>query len=225
MICGSEPFLEGSRTEEYERSMSTSRKIASIESDAPRHPLVLSTEKADDFLALQADFEQEIHPRGAIERMYVHEVAALVWEIRRFRHAKTAIINNAFGPALLEIIKRIMPKSEITLDANAERLARGWFLEQKTRIEVQELLAAHDLDDHSVAAEALRQVAPDLERLDRRLTNLELGRDRALQNIADLRAGLAKRVRRASDRVLDDNLLVLSDTHHGELSHGQQATD
>jgi hypothetical protein len=214
MICGSEPFLEGSRTEEYERSMSTSRKIASIESDAPRHPLVLSTEKADDFLALQADFEQEIHPKGAIERMYVHEVAAQVWDIRRYRNAKTAIINNAFAPALREIIRRIMPMSEM-LDADAERLARGWFLEPRTRIEVQELLAAHDLDDHSVAAEALRQVAPDLERLDRMLTNLEVRRDRALQNIEDLRAGLAKRVRQASDRVLDDNLLVLPDPHRG----------
>jgi hypothetical protein len=186
--------------------------MASVESEAPRHPLVLSTEKADDFLALQAGFEQEIHPKGAIERMYVHDVAALVWE-------KTAIINNAFALALHAIIKRIMPKAEFALphdiDAEAQQLVDGWFFDPKTRIEVEELLAAHDLDDHSVAAEALRQVAPDLERLDRMLTNLELHRDRALQNIEDLRAGLAKHVRRASDRVLDDNLLVLSDTHHG----------
>jgi hypothetical protein len=194
--------------------MST-RNMASAESNASRHPLVLSTEKVDDFLALQADFEQEISPKGAIERMYVHDVAALVWDIRRFRNAKTAFINNAFASALLEIIRRIMPTSEITLDAKAERLARGWFLEQKTRIEVEELLATHDLDDQSVAAEAIRQVAPELERFDGMLTKLELRRDRALQNIEDLRAGLAKRVRQASDRVLDDNLLVLSDTHRG----------
>jgi hypothetical protein len=199
--------------------MSRSRKIASAESDTSRHPLVLSTEKADDFLALQAGFEQEISPKGAIERMYVHDVAALVWEILRIRNAKTAIINNAFASALLAIIKRIMPKTAFMLphdiDAEAEQLAHGWFLEQKTKTEVEELLADHDLDDHSVAAEALRQVAPDLERLDRMLTNLEVRRDRALQNIEDLRAGLAKRVRQASDRVLDGNLLALSDTHRG----------
>jgi hypothetical protein len=194
--------------------MST-RNMASAETNTSRHPLVLSTEKVDDFLALQADFEQEINPKGAIERMYVHDVAALVWDILRFRKAKTAIINNAFAPALLEIIKRIMPTSEFTLDAGAERLARGWFGEQKTRIKVEELLAAHELGDHSVAAEALRQVAPELERLDRMLTNCEVRRDRALQNIEDLRAGLAKRIRQASDRVLDDNSLVLSDTHRG----------
>jgi hypothetical protein len=35
------------------------------------------------------------------------------------------------------------------------------------RTEVEELLADHDLDDRAVAAEALRQVAPDLEKLDR----------------------------------------------------------
>jgi hypothetical protein len=199
--------------------MNRPSNVALAESNAPRHPLVLSTEKVDDFLALQADFEQEINPRGAIERMYVHDVAALVWEIRRIRTAKTAIINTAFASALLAIIRRIMPKHEFMLphdiEAEAERLARGWFLEQKTRIEVEELLAAYDLDDHSVAAEALRQVAPELERLDRMLTNREVRRDRALQNIEDLRAGLAKRVRQASDRVLDDNLLVVSDTHRG----------
>jgi hypothetical protein len=194
--------------------MST-RNMASAETDTSRHPLVLSTEKVDDFLALQADLEQEISPKGAIERMYVHDVAAQVWDILRFRNAKTAIINTAFASALLAIIQRIMPTSEIMLDAEAERLAHGWFVEQKTRIEVEELLAAHDLDDQSVAAEALRQVAPELERLDRMLTNYEVRRDRALQNIQDLRAGLAKRVRQASDRVLDDNSLVLSDTHRG----------
>jgi hypothetical protein len=198
--------------------MSRSLEMASAETDTSRHPLVLSTEKVDDFLALQAGFEQEISPKGAIERMYVHDVAALLWEIIRFRNAKTAIINTAFESALLAIIQRIMPKSKSVFPPQidkAEQLARGWFLEQKTRIEVKELLAAHELDDHSVAAEAIRQVAPDLERFDRMLTNLEVRRDRALQNIEDLRAGLAKRVRQASNRVLDDNLRVLSDTPRG----------
>jgi hypothetical protein len=74
----------------------------------------------------------------------------------------------------------------------------------KSRTEVEELLADHDLDDHAVAAEAMRQVAPDLEKL-----------DRALRNIEDLRAGQANGVREASDRLLDNNLLALSDSHLG----------
>jgi hypothetical protein len=71
----------------------------------------------------------------------------------------------------------------------------------KSRTEVEELLADHDLDDHAVAAEAMRQVAPDLEKLDRMLSNLELRRDRALRNIEDLRAGQANGVRETSDRL------------------------
>jgi hypothetical protein len=58
------------------------------------------TESADDFASLRAELEEEIKPRGIIERLYVDDFAIIVWEIQRLRRCKTAIINGAFRPAV-----------------------------------------------------------------------------------------------------------------------------
>ena len=56
-------------------------------------PQLLITESAEDFAALNAALMEEIKPRGTIERLYVDDIAALVWEILRLRRCKVAIVN------------------------------------------------------------------------------------------------------------------------------------
>src|ERR1035437_9945981 len=70
-------------------------------------PPLLITESAEDFASLSAALAQEIKPRGIVERMYVAEIAALVWEILRFRRCKAAIINTEFEDALLSLLNRL----------------------------------------------------------------------------------------------------------------------
>src|SRR6516165_9639807 len=56
----------------------------------PKSPLLI-TESADEFDALRDAFEREIKPRGIIERMYVHDICSIVWEILRLREAKKQV--------------------------------------------------------------------------------------------------------------------------------------
>ena len=70
-------------------------------------PQLLITESADDFAALNAALIEEIKPRGIIERLYVADIAALVWEILRLRRCKAVIVNAAFKDALTEIVGRL----------------------------------------------------------------------------------------------------------------------
>src|ERR1019366_597240 len=71
-------------------------------------PPLLITESAEDFASLSAALAQEIKPRGIVERMYVAEIAALVWEILRFRRCKAAIVNAAFKGALEDLLSRLI---------------------------------------------------------------------------------------------------------------------
>ena len=71
-------------------------------------PPLLITESAEDFASLSPALAQEIKPRGIVERMYVAEIAALVWEILRFRRCKAAIVNAAFKGALEDLLSRLI---------------------------------------------------------------------------------------------------------------------
>jgi hypothetical protein len=70
-------------------------------------PQLLITESAEEFAALNAALVEQIKPRGTIERVYVADIAALVWEILRLRRCKVAIVNAAFKKGLSEIIYRL----------------------------------------------------------------------------------------------------------------------
>ena len=71
-------------------------------------PPLLITESEEEFASLSAALEQEIKPRCVVERIYVADIADLVWEILRLRRCKAAIINTAFEDALSDLLNRLM---------------------------------------------------------------------------------------------------------------------
>jgi hypothetical protein len=77
------------------------------------NPPLLITESSDDFAALAEALTQELQPRGIVERIYVDDIAALVWEIRRLRRAKNVIVNTAFKDALSELVYRLAGEPEV----------------------------------------------------------------------------------------------------------------
>jgi hypothetical protein len=166
-------------------------------------PPLLITESAEDFASLSAALAQEIKPRGIVERMYVAEIAALVWEILRFRRCKAAIVNAAFKGALEDLLSRLIG----TPDWDALReLVEDWFSKSEAKKEVSELLAQYHLDESAIEAEAIRSRSEELEVLDRMLTSLESRRNKALRCIADYQDRL--KVREASDRVIEGKAVV-----------------
>jgi hypothetical protein len=73
---------------------------------------LLPSESSEDFESLYAALEEEIKPRGIIERLYLEDFAHIVWEIWRLRRCKSAIINRAFRPALQDLILQALPQPE-----------------------------------------------------------------------------------------------------------------
>jgi len=171
------------------------------------YPMVLITEREDDFSSLHEELEQEIQPRNFIERMYVGDIAALLWEIIRLRRFKTAMLNQALRVALQNVLKQIFFKPEClekaVYELEAETLADDWFHSQKAKNQVAKLLDQFHLDESAIEAEAFRIMSSDIDKLDRMLTLAEVRRDKALHCIADYRDSLARRLRQSSQQILD----------------------
>ncbi len=168
----------------------------------PKSPLLI-TESADEFDALRDAFEREIKPRGIIERMYVHDICSIVWEILRLRRCKVVIINAAFRSALEKLLVLLLRQpgqydydSDKRLRNQAEALAHAWFTDKAAKKQVL-------LDESAIEAEAIRESSSDLELLDRMLTSLESRRNKALACVAEYRASLAHQLRESADRIID----------------------
>ena len=161
-------------------------------------------------LRLNAALMEEIKPRGIIERIYVADIAALVWEILRLRRCKVAIVNTAFKDALSEIVYRLADEPEVGTPEREwyDAVVLDWFSKPKARKEVLQLLAKFRLDEFAIEAEAIRSVFSELEVLDRMLTLLESRRNKALRSIADYRDGFAKQVREVSNRVIEADPVI-----------------
>ena len=171
----------------------------------PKLPLLI-TESADEFDALRDAFEQKIKPRGIIERMYVHDICAIVWEILRLRRCKVNIINAAFCSALQHLLAQFLRKPgpfENYVGDESEELAQKWFTNKEVKKRVSDILNRFQLDESAIEAEAVRRSSSDLELLDRMLTSLESRRNKALGCVAEYRASLAHQLRESADRIID----------------------
>ena len=191
---------------------------------------MLKTEAEDEFASLLAELEQDIRPNTFIERMYVQDVAALLWEIIRLRRFKTAILNNALREALTNLLKQILFKPELfqkpDYELEAEALAVDWFRNQKAKAQVAKLLGQFDLDESAIEAEAFRLASSDMDRLDRMLTVAEIRRDKALHCIADYRDSLAQQLQQSSQKILKQQTCFISNINpQPRIDHGNRTTN
>jgi hypothetical protein len=169
---------------------------------------VLITESADEFARLRDALKDELKPQGPVEEFLVDEIAALIWEISRYRRAKTTTINSRYRVALESLLERVCRQSEIEEDI--EDLARQWFGgDQKDKQAVLEQLRYFGLNEDAIEAEAMRIMAVDLENFDRMLTMAEWRLDKALRSLAEFRGVLGRDLRASAERVIDGEVLAL----------------
>src|SRR5262245_50341597 len=170
----------------------------------PKLPLLI-TESAEEFDALRDAFEREIKPRGIIERMYVHDICSIVWEILRLRRCKAVIINSAFRRALENLLVQLRQPGQQDFEARdpARKLAHAWFTDKEAQKQVSETLSRFELDESAIEAQAIRKSSWALELLDRMLTSLESRRNKALGCVAEYRASLADQLQESADRIID----------------------
>jgi hypothetical protein len=171
---------------------------------------LLVTESQEEFDEIRDALDQEIKPRGLIEKMFTADIAYLLWDILRLRRCKARIIDSERRPALASLLDRLFgvpeeyQRSELVFNpTRGEELAEQWYTDQAAKKQVFHLLRKFQLDSSAIEAEAVRRCAADLEKIDRMLAAAESRRNRALRQIFEYRQGFARRLRDASERVID----------------------
>jgi len=161
-------------------------------------------ESCSDFHRLFQAFAREVEPRGAVEEMYVRDIARIVWETLRLQRTKSVTISTAYCAAVEAIVGRLMTHLGEPPDrrrAQTAELVRQWFGGNKH--ESLQLLNRFDLDESAFAAEAIRQSSFVLDPIDKTLTALEARRDKALAGIVAYRASFARKMRDTVARIAE----------------------
>jgi hypothetical protein len=171
-------------------------------------PPVLISESAHEQRRIHRALEQEIRPNGIIEKMYVADIAANIFDTLRLRRAKVGIINASFREALQRVLRELLEaagpgRSYSSFQEEANTLALGWFTDDKSKRQVLEMLSWVHLDESVIEAEAIRRRSSDLESLDSLLASLELRRNRALACVAEYRESLAERLNQSANRIIE----------------------
>jgi hypothetical protein len=160
---------------------------------------VLISESKTDFDELNAALTQELAPRGIVETLFVADIANLVWEMRRLRRSKTAILDMASKDAVQHILCNFTAADRLW----AEMASAVWLSHAGVREDIIEHLEASGLDESAIEAETMRRVAYDVERLDRMMASQEMRIRKAFRAIAENRETFANQARMASNRLIE----------------------
>jgi hypothetical protein len=171
---------------------------------------LLITESEKEFAELKMTLVRELEPRNFIERMYVDDIAEIVWEIRRLRRYKDVIVNMAFKDAVYQIIDSLLgPQRRNAAERQIlENAPNDWFWDRKTRKVILEALEDFNLDESAIEAAAIRSRFSELERLEKMLALKESRRDKALRSIAIYQASFANKVGQVSNRIIEGDPVV-----------------
>lgn len=84
---------------------------------------VLITESAEEFERLHDAFRHELKPRGAIEYLWLADIAEKAWEIRRLRSVKVNLINCSFRDGLKALLMQVSERPDYKFRDETDRLA------------------------------------------------------------------------------------------------------
>jgi hypothetical protein len=168
---------------------------------------VLHTESGEEFERFRQGYDEEIKPRGIIERQSVNEIIVLGWEIQRYSRAKTDLINVQF----LRGLKNLLIQYSV-LPSEADKLAQQWFTDESAKQRVLEDLKRFNLDEAVIASQAMRLCAAELQQIDQILASLQWRYKKALRFLAKFRGGLGQQLHAKLERIIHGKDPPLDDT-------------
>jgi hypothetical protein len=156
-------------------------------------PPVLSSEKRKDYESLFCHMADCVKPTDVIEWLLLKDVVDHTWEIRRLRRFKNQLIEVGQSPAAQISFIISGPNPIEKLEENKKEQAPDKPKKRKRKRRPSE----------ADATQSFRQCIDDYQTLDRLLISAEDRRNAVLREIDRRRDGLAQRLRRASDDVID----------------------
>jgi hypothetical protein len=160
------------------------------------NPPVLSTEKSDSYRSLLYEIAKCVKPKDVIEWLWVRDVVDLTWEIQRLRRLKALFIERArqnISDCAQDGGRTIQPAVIVTCSA--------WDppIEKQTKTRKRKPKPGTESD----SSRGLQACINDYKCVDRLLAAAEVRRNAAFYEIETRRDSLARRLRKATDEIID----------------------
>src|SRR4051812_39471580 len=95
-------------------------------------PNLLASESATEFAALHSELEDLLQPSEVLERGFVDDLAALIWDILRWRRIRIGVIRGYFPTAIKNLYMQVLHEPDflkaLSLEAEAAQMASNYFL-------------------------------------------------------------------------------------------------
>jgi hypothetical protein len=163
-------------------------------------------EDAQAYGALLSQVTAAVKPTDAIEELWVRDVVDLAWESHRLRRLKANLLVVARKRALQRLLEAIEDSSLATLESSSwnQQLASRWLVKNENALaEVEGILNARGLDTNSIMAQALSDKLKQIEQVDRMIAGADGRRNKVLTEIERRRESVARRLRMATDAIID----------------------
>jgi hypothetical protein len=162
-------------------------------------PPLLSTERRERFEQILAELVTAVTPTGAIEQMWIYDVAVLVWEMMRLRRYKAIRIERAL-PFRIHAVAYEFIRDDCK-SYQFKDFADRYFRDPKLRQKLADALAESNLTTDLIDAEAFR--ADEIEKIELMLASLQARRDAIIREIGAYRDSLARQVKRVVDDIIE----------------------
>jgi hypothetical protein len=166
-------------------------------------------EAAADYDDLFGHVAAAVAPTDAIEWIWIKDVVDLVWEARRLRRLREALLATARVETLADMLRKFIEAdggSRAAAATEAGRLAGGWGRhETRACRRVEQLLAGHGVTIEAVTASVFARRLRQFESIERMTAAAEGRRDRVLAEIEKRRDAVAWRLREAAQTVVGDS--------------------
>ncbi len=186
-------------------SASSSSAILDCLGPAPLIP----GENTAAYTALLAGVSVDVRPRGMLEEGWVRDVADLLWEARRLRRYRAALMTGCADQGLLKLLSGINVPGR-----TAVALAGPWAARELEAVgQVDAILNAAGLGMEHIMAQTLRVRIAEIERIERMIASVEARRAATLREIEHYREHFGAKLRRVveeADKITDAEFEVVA---------------
>lgn len=149
----------------------------------------------DQYRALQAVIFQDIAPRSAIEWLLAIDIAALSWEMQRYRVLRHRLLNTYRQKAIEMALRRIdmvaiAPDLQDMAEFYTLQNARDWQHDPIAANDIESRLAAYGFDQHAVSMEVYVQAREVLSLFESLLNGAQLRRLLLLKELHNFRRSI-----------------------------------
>jgi len=171
-------------------------------------PPLVCGEKREDYDSLFTQLVLNIVPGDIIEWIWAKDVLDLVWEAKRLRTLKAAIIRTETYSSSEKIFGEVFGgfrTNYFEAKETARELAIGWTEKdtKKTR-ERKSQLAEAGYDINTVTSDALIRNLPAIACIEKMIASCDKRRDDILREIERSRENLAKRIKEQAQQLIED---------------------